>query len=460
MSATSTTLRLLTILLVVSFISVPSVYVADAQLLSTPILAAEEPLNIILMIGDGMGFNHVELARLVEVGEHGSLIMQDSDWNASMTTHSADAAVTDSAASGTAIATGYKTNRGYVGINPSLTDLESIVEYAQTQNKSTGIVSTCRLVDATPASFMTHVDSRYDFTEIARQIVEEADVDVLLGGGSDYFTGTQISTMISNGYSVVYNRNELAAVTSGRVFGLFDSVHMDYEYDRNFAVQPSIAEMTNKSIELLSQDSDGFFLMVEGGRIDLAAHDEDKVRNALDTIAFDKAVGIALDYVENHSNTLLIVTADHETEGLVVMSYDLNNELPADLLSEEDRRTLRAERVSNVTVDWTATYHTDWPVPVYGFGNAFENMTLDVLIDNTDIHSLMMDFYLGNDLNETEFTPVTTPTSPTQPTTGTGSTTPTPTSTPGPSLETYLLLVGSVGIIIIVLAVVLIAKRR
>ena len=407
------------------------------------------------MIGDGMGYEHVELARLVEVGEYGSLKMQDSDWNTSVSTHSANAAVTDSAAAGTAIATGIKTNNGYVAKSTSLVNLETILEFAQTRNKSTGVISTCRLVDATPACFMTHTDNRNNFDEIARQIVEEASVDVLLGGGLDYFDSSRISAMITNGYSVVYNRTELASITSGRVFGLFADIHMDYEYDRDYSLQPSIAEMTNKSIELLSQDSDGFFLMVEGGRIDLAAHAEDKVRNALDTIAFDNAVDIALDYVENHNNTILIVTADHETEGLVVLSHNLNSELPGDLVSETDRRTLRADRVNNITVDWTASYHTDWPVPLYATGDVFSNLTEDILIDNTDIYNMMKDFYLGNALNVTELPPITT-----EPTGTTTTDTTSTTNTPVIPSDSYLILAASVGVVIIILAVVLIIKRR
>jgi len=251
---------------------------------------------------------------------------------------------------------------------------------------------------------------------------------------------------------------------------------MDYEYDRDYSVQPSIAEMTNKSIELLSQDSDGFFLLVEGGRIDLAAHDEDQVRTALDTIAFDKAVDVAIDYVTDHNNTVLIVTADHETEGLVVISHNLNSELPGDLLSEEDRRTLRAERANNVTVDWTATYHTNWPVPLYAFGEAFSDLDEDLLIDNTDIFSLMKDFYLGNPLNETVLstttstttteTPSTTTTTDitgtTSETATTNSTEPTtsPTDNPGIQFDSPLLLAISLGSAIVIIVALVLIKRR
>ncbi|MFW9795304.1 MAG: alkaline phosphatase, partial [Candidatus Thorarchaeota archaeon] len=356
MKATKTAL-VLTMLTLVFF---PIMIQAAPDSVDVATTAAEEPLRIILMIGDGMGYEHVELARLVEFGEGGALAMQQLTWNATVTTQAENNPVTDSAAAATAIATGEKTYSHHVGMDSTGQSLETILEYAQSLNKSTGVVSTCRIVDATPASFMTHVIDRYYFESIVSQIMS-SDVDVLLGGGLEYFSPENLTTMESKGYSVTLNRTEMLNITSGRIFGLFADVHMDYEFDRNFTATPSIAEMTNKSLELLTSDPDGFFLMVEGGKIDLAAHDDDKVRNALDTIAFDKAVQVAIDYVNEHSNTILIVTADHETEGLVVLSNNLTSELPGSLSTEEEKRVLRAERATNVTVDWTATYHTATP---------------------------------------------------------------------------------------------------
>jgi alkaline phosphatase len=425
---------------------------------SQTMLANQEPLSIILMIGDGMGFEHIRLAQLVEVGENGSLAMQRLIWNASVTTHSANAAITDSAAGGTAIATGHKTNNYMVGVLPNGTPVESILEYAQSLNKSSGVISTCRIVDATPATFMTHVDDRYSMTEIARQLVEEASVDVLLGGGTSYFSSDQIDAMISNGYSVVYDRSSMMAVTTGRILGLFGAIHMDYEIDRNYVTTPSIAEMTNKSIELLSQDPDGFFLMVEGGQIDLAAHDESKVNNALETIEFDRAVKVALDYVKVHSNTILIVTADHETMGLVVLSHDLDTELPSSLLTQNENETLRIARANNVTVDWTATYHTAWQVPLFCYGSAFSGLPLNVTIDNTNTFALMKDYFLGNPLNVPPVEIPTTTTTTTTDSTTTATTSQSPTTTGAP-FDTSMLAIAAIGAAVVVV-VVLISLRR
>jgi len=359
--------------------------------------------SIILMIGDGMGYEQVELARLVEVGFSGSLTMQQLMWNASMATFNILGAITDSAAAGTAMATGYKTTNGRLGLLPSNAIIENIVEFSQTLNKSTGLVSTCRMVDATPAAFSTHVASRSDYSIITSQLVSDADVDVLLAGGDNYFSPAQETTMASHGYTVVKNRDDMLNVTTGKIFGLFAPEHIDYEIDRDYNATPSIAEMTNKSLELLSQDSDGFFLMVEGGKIDLACHADNKVNAALEAIEFDKAVKIALDYVETNTNTILIVTADHETEGLVVVSSDLNDTLPSIALSQAENEAIRIDRANNVTVEWTASYHTLTPVPVFCYGSAFSGLPESITFDNTQLFTMMKDYLQGNsiDLNDT-----------------------------------------------------------
>jgi alkaline phosphatase len=470
MNATTSLTRVILISFLLMIFLLPTIPAVSIQPANQPIPADDGPLSIILMIGDGMGYEHVKLAQLVEVGEYGSLTMQQLMWNTSATTINVNGAVTDSAAAGTALATGHKTSNHMVGVLPDGTPLENIVEFGQSLNKSTGLVSTCRIVDATPATFATHVLDRYETTEIARQLVEEANVDVLLGGGTTYFSPDQINTMVSNGYSVVYNRSSLMGVSSGKLLGLFAVDYMDYEIDRNYTTTPSIAEMTSKSIELLSQDPDGFFLMVEGGLIDLAAHAKNKVNDALDTIEFDKAVKVALEYVKEHSNTVLMVTADHETMGLVVVSHDLNDELPSNLLTQNENETLRIARINNVTVDWTATYHTDWPVPLFCYGSAFSELTPDITIDNTDVFVLMKDYFLGNPLGvtPTTSTTTTTTTSTTTQTTTTAVTTTDLTNTTtssgfntnGIPIDTTMIVLAVAGAALIVIVVLVILRKR
>jgi len=354
--------------------------------------------SIILMIGDGMGYEHVTIGQYVEVGKTNNLTMETFTKQYSVYTKNVNDILTDSAAAATAIATGEKTSNGNIAVSFSGEILKTILETAIELGKSTGVVSTAFVQHATPASFLTHVNSRNDYDEITRQIVENANVDILLGGGSSYITEEQIETMIANGYTFITNRTTLESQTSGRVFGLFSGGYMPYEEDRNLTLIPSLAEMTSKSLEILAQDTDGFFLMVEGGRIDHAAHDNNKVGVALETIAFDNAIKEALKYTKEHPNTILLVTADHETGGLEIVSDNLDELLPAFGNTEEQNRTIRISRVNTITVDWKTSSHTTRHVPLFAFGKALEGIKANYLIDNTEINHLMNEYFQGNDL--------------------------------------------------------------
>ncbi len=423
-------------------------------------IAQTESRSIILMIGDGMGYEHMSLAGLVEYNATGTLSFETLTWNASVITSSLDAEITDSAAAGTAIATGNKTNNNMIAVTPSGEPLETILEIAQKLNKSTGLVTTTMIQHATPAAFMTHVESRSDYSEITSQIVEQAGVDVLMGGGLQHFSQNQLNTMASNGYTLVTNRTALLDFTSGKILGLFADSYMDEERYRDYTATPSILEMTNKSIELLSQDEDGFFLMVEGGQIDFAGHDNDRIGVALETIEFDKAVALALEFVQDNPDTILIVTADHETGGMKVVGHNLDDVLPGSLMQESDRRSLRVERATNVTTTWSSTYHTATPVGLFCYGSVFESLPGDLLIDNTDIFTLMADYYAGEPLSVTD---VSTSTTSTSSTTGDSTTTSTTSgsTTDGGTTDPNLILYASAGLgIVVLVAVVYVLRRR
>jgi len=347
------------------------------------------PHSVILMVGDGMGFGHVQLGSWVEVGKAANLTMATLGHSLSVTTYSADSAITDSAAAATAMATGHKTNNGRLSIDPGGLVLDTILEIAQGMNKSTGIVTTTAVRDATPAAFMTHVLSRTSYSEIIRQIVEDSRVEVILGGGLTDFSAEQLQTMQSNGYAFVTNRTSLLSVSSERILGLFDNSNLPYEQNRNYTSIPSLAEMAGKAIDILSADSDGFFLIVEGGLIDKAAHVNGKVDVALETIAFDKAVSIALNYVRTHPTTMLIVVADHETGGLSITADSLGTEIPLIGNTEEYNRSLRIERSLNVTTSWAGTGHTPANVPLFQQGQLPEGWTNGATIHNTDIFDAM-----------------------------------------------------------------------
>lgn len=292
--------------------------------------------NIILLIGDGMGFSEVALARLATVGPGGKLNMDRMPHLTAMTTHSLDALVTDSSAGGTAIASGVKTNNHLIGVNPDLTPLPSVLEDAERLGKSAGLVSTSRITDATPAVFAAHPKVPREAVGAAwENEVPEAylgsGVDVLLGGGLRHWipkssAGSRrpdekdyLAMASQKGYRVVKSRAELSAAdpaTTPKLLGLFSSSYMTFEIDRDPSKEPSLAEMTVKAIEVLGKNPKGFFLMVEGGLIDIAGHYWDAAALVKEVVAFDEAVKVALEFAGRDGQTLVIVTADHATGGL------------------------------------------------------------------------------------------------------------------------------------------------
>ncbi|MGD2206439.1 MAG: alkaline phosphatase, partial [Anaerolineae bacterium] len=290
---------------------------------------------IILLIGDGMGNAHRTAARWRSVGQDGKLAMDTTPFSGWARTGSANNPVTDSAAAATALATGVKTNNGVIGQDPDGVPVTTILERAKAKGLAVGLVTNVQMAHATPAAFAAHVQSRSVMTEIARQMLA-AKVDVLLGGGEDEFLPTTetgcfpepgertdgrhlIDEAIAAGYDYVCDAGALASVdptSTTRLLGLFADEGMTRPYS------PSLIEMTQKAIDILSQDPDGFFLMVEGGQIDWASHSNDATHAISDTIGFDQAVSSAQAYASTTGNVLLVITADHETGG---MSADLTS---------------------------------------------------------------------------------------------------------------------------------------
>ncbi|MFX0185064.1 MAG: alkaline phosphatase [Candidatus Hodarchaeota archaeon] len=338
-----------------------------------------------------MGYEQVKLARWTEVGEDGHLNMENLPYQVSVTTHNLNNSITDSAAAATAIATGQKTSNRILSLAPTGQSLETLLEYASTLKKNVGLVSTTEVTHATPAAFYAHVMSRYNYSEITRQLVDDADIEVIMGGGKDMFTSNQISTFENKGYTLIENRSQMAHIDKGKILGLFASGPLPYDKDRDRDIIPSLSEMTSKTLAILSQDPDGFFLVVEGGQIDWACHANNAENAALETIEFDKAVEVAKNFIVQNENILLIVTADHETGGLTVNSNTLNETLPSLPHTEEQREQLRIARVHNISVQWSGTSHTNKNVPFYGLGPNLISYNQTIL-DNTDIYEICNKF--------------------------------------------------------------------
>ncbi|MDV2684365.1 alkaline phosphatase [Alkalihalophilus lindianensis] len=286
--------------------------------------ASDTPKNVIVMVGDGMGLGQMEVARLLEYGKEGELHMESLEHTALLRTYSANNWVTDSAAAGTAIATSTKTDNGMIGVNPDGESVASILELFRNDGKQVGIISNNTVTDATPAAFTANVETRAGQDEIARQLFER-EYDLMLGGGSNYFQpdrqdGDDLVEMFEEkGYSVVTDRDELLAADSPeRLLGLFHPAFMNYKVDMDLyeSNEPTLNEMTDVALDMLSQHEDGFFLMVEGARIDHASHAADITSVWQETIEFDNTVADVLSWMEERDDTLLIVLADHETMGI------------------------------------------------------------------------------------------------------------------------------------------------
>jgi alkaline phosphatase len=334
--------------------------------------------NVILFIGDGMGISTITAARILEgqrrgeSGEQNHLSFEDFPYSALVRTYSANQQTSDSAPTATAMVTGWHANDGALSVSPELPEdtadaatvarlsLPTLLEQAEQRGLATGVVTTTRITHATPAANYAHTPNRdWEYAgqlpagatvlDIAAQLVNRQrtgnGIEVVMGGGRAYLTPTGVAdpeypqknglrrdgrnliqewVTAQPGSAFVWKRDDLLKVdarSTRHLLGLFEPSHMHYEADRAKDVggEPSLAEMTTKAIEILRQNRKGFFLMVEGGRIDHAHHAGNAYRALTDTIAFSEAVRAAAAMVDPR-DTLVLVTADH-SHTLTISGY-------------------------------------------------------------------------------------------------------------------------------------------
>ena len=356
-------IALLTLLLCCS-----AIYSAEAKQPKAP-----KVNNIIYMIGDGMGLAHVSMLQME--GKYAPTAF-DRAHNVALTkTYSANNRVTDSAASGTALATGYKTNNSTLGQTPDGKPVESIIAKAEKKNFATGLVATYAVQHATPAAFYAHVKSRGDYDNISRQFMESG-IDLALGGGIKNFEKAlkkdgkdYMKEFADRGYKVCKTWNEIKAQTSGQVIGLIHDDNMPAIEKR----QPNfLADATEKALEILTNNvkkekKEGFVLMVEGSQIDGRSHGRDVAGILKEMQDFEKAIHVAMDYADSHPGTLVVVVADHETGGLSIPSNKTDFTLPE----------------SGIGYSFGTTSHTAVMIPVYLYGAGAE--WVNGIMENTDL---------------------------------------------------------------------------
>ncbi|KGX86113.1 alkaline phosphatase [Pontibacillus litoralis] len=416
------------------------------QVAPTEVSAEEkekEIKNVIFLIGDGMGPSYTTAYRYVK-DDPETVMMEPTAFDPHLVgmqkvnPEDPEENITDSAAAATAMATGEKTYNGAVAVDNDKSEIKTVLEQSKENGMATGLVATSQINHATPASFGAHDEDRGNYNEIADDyydllINDEHQVDVMLGGGTDYFVREDrdlTEEFQADGYSYVTTKEELMADDNEQVLGLFAPVGLPKMIDRTEEV-PSLEEMTTSALDRLSKDEDGFFLMVEGSQIDWAGHSNDIVGAMSEMEDFEKAFAAAIEFAEEDGETLVVTTADHSTGGLSIgvdgpYEFDpeaikaaqrtpefmaaeieeggdveevLNEYTEFDLTKEEIKSVKKAQKklkkdeyavttaISTIfneraRAGWTTGGHTGVDVPVYAYGPGKERFAGTT--DNTD----------------------------------------------------------------------------
>jgi alkaline phosphatase len=343
-------------------------HVSEPENLTKSSLVIKKP-SVIILIGDGMGPEHIEYGRLVEYGENGNSSINEFPYQTLVSTDEYYGSVTDSAAAATGISTGVITTNGRIGQDKDGNEIKTILEIAEDNGYQTGIISTTQINHATPASFAAHENSRNNYVNIAADMALQ-NIEILFGGGaSDGYFGTQISNLQASGYGFATDKFELVSQASIPAFGLFSSGGLLNDRILNHTSSiPTLLDMTKKAVELITADDQPFFLLVEGGQIDWESHNNMAPFVAQEMIEFEKTVRYIKTLAEADPFLQVIVTADHETGGLSINSYDFNTQIPGendDLALVIEKRTKRSTEIGT---SFASTGHTSLEVIMTGMG--------------------------------------------------------------------------------------------
>lgn len=321
--------------------------------------------NVILLIGDGLGLAHVSMMEIEQ--QFRPTAFERAEAVSLVATRSANNRVTDSAAAGTALATGRKANNATLGVTPEGEELTTMMELARDKGLATGLVVTCHLQHATPAAFYANTTDRGAYAAINEQLMT-CGFDVLMGGGVRWMDAACQAKMTEAGYRVVHTLEEAEAVEQMPLLALVGEENLSGAAERG----DYLPRATQQALNLLSQERDGFLLMVEGSQIDGASHGRDAVRTLAEVRDFEQAVAVAMDFADTHPGTLVVVTADHETGGLALPSGK------SDFTLSE----------SGIRYRFASGSHTAIRVPAFFYGTGADRFP--AMMDNTELAKQVM----------------------------------------------------------------------
>ncbi len=319
-----------------------------------PLVDSQKVKNVIFMIGDGTGLAQISSGQLHLVGKEGLLNIQRLPVIGLVKTYASDNLITDSASGATAYSCGKKTNNRMIAMLPDGSPCKTILEHAEEQGMSTGLVVTSGITHATPASYAAHVSDRGMKSQIAEQFLSSG-VEVFLGGGTEYFIPQSVENskreddknlireFSSNGYTYVETAETMKTAKGDKLLGMFATGGLTHAEN-----EPTLAEMTSKALDMLKVNDNGFFLMVEGSQIDWGGHGNDAAYVMREVQSFDESIGVVLDFAVEDGETLVVITADHGTGGMT-MQKGLNGG-------------------SDMEIAWTTGNHTGIPVPLMAYG--------------------------------------------------------------------------------------------
>jgi alkaline phosphatase len=334
-------------------------------------LPHKKPKNIIFLIGDGMGTAQIYAALTIKKDKLNIAKFRVIGFHK---TYSAKDYITDSAAGATAFSTGHKTKNGYLAVDTNKKSLTTILEMAEEHGLATGLVACCAITHATPAAFIAHGADRNDYEDIAPWFLN-TDIDVFIGGGRQYFDHRKdqrnlTDSLKNRNYKLAYNLDELNTITKGKVAGL---LYQNHPPSMLAGRGDMLGKASSKAISILSQNKKGFFMMIEGSQIDWACHNNSSDTLIGEMLDFDDVVGIALDFAKKNGETLVVVTADHETGGFALTENTLTDGKPSGKFSTKN--------------------HTAVMVPVFAYGPGAEEFM--GIMENTDIFFKFRKLLLG-----------------------------------------------------------------